>query len=225
MTTFFHREKTCAICGSSDEYAVLSSTHDFDGPDLDNRPGRDYRYTMGIWLEGCRFCGYVSYNISEKNGATKELLDSEQYITCDGMDFGTYTAKKFYRYYLIRLSIGDLKGAFLSLVRAAWCCDDSGEVENAAICRKMAVTMADELIRKKDKERFDISLMKLDLMRRAGMIEQVEKEYSRKHYWNERARKIVKFQLKKIKERDTRAYRLADVLSEDNHSPTIDIMI
>ena len=225
MTTFFYKEKTCAICGMTGEYPILASTHDFDGPDLDSRPGNDHRNTMGTWLQGCRNCGYVSYNVSKENGATKELLNSEQYITCDGIKFDSNTAVKFYRFYLIKMSIGDIKGAFLALVRTAWCCDDTENVENAIICRKMAVSLADEIIRRKDRNRYDISLMKLDLMRRAGMFEQAAAEYSRHHYWNKRVRKIVNFQLEKINERDSRAYRLTDVFAGDEDSSIIDITL
>ena len=92
------REKSkCAICKAVNEYSVITSTNTFGGgPDLDLRPAEMQRSTMGAWVQVCPNCGYVSANISDKHHVTKTWLQSENYLTCDGIACAPDRAKAFY---------------------------------------------------------------------------------------------------------------------------------
>lgn len=214
MTLLRSIEKRCAICGAPNIYDFVISSHDIDGPDLDTRPGNDYRNTMWTWLQECTCCKYVAPDISRAPSIPLDYIESTQYITCEGINFQSSTSIRAYRYYLIKSLNKDLQGAFLSTLWATWACDDVKDTESAEICRKKAISVADEIIKREGKKCGTIYLVRLDLMRRAGMFTQATNEYSKYVLGfeeNTRIRQIIDFQIQKTKEQDTKAYRIKDV--------------
>ncbi len=211
MTTFMQEKETCAICHAVNEYNVLASTNTFGGgPDLDLRPAEMQRSTMHSWIQECPKCGYISGRISDKRHVSKRWLRSEQYQTCDGIFFASDLAKRFYKYYLICMQDREDEDAFFAVLHAAWACDDKQDVENAKLCRKIAISLADKLIESGHQKKDNLQLMKADLMRRAGLFDELVDQYASVRFYDEFLNQILDFQIKKAKERDAGCYRVAD---------------
>lgn len=211
MTMMMREKSKCAVCKAVNEYSVITSTNTLGGgPDLDLRPAEMQRSTMGVWVQVCPECGYVSANISDKHHVTKKWLQSQQYLTCDGIDFASDLAKAFYRYYLINLEDKETEDAFFAILHCAWACDDAKDAENAKHCRVTALPLADKLIEVDFENRDNFLLMKSDLMRRAGQFDELIKLYASVSFDDDLMDKILAFQIKKAKEKDAGCYRVED---------------
>ena len=212
MTTMMSVNKKCSVCGETSSFSVLGSSNSMGSPDLDLRPAPMYRFTMEMWIHECPECGYVAGDLSEKTKISREWLETEEYRNCDGIRFKYDLAELFYKRYMIYMQEGQKRGAFNSIHHAAWACDDCGDAENAKHCRRLAVRLVDDFIDQEPRERRDtLKLIKLDLMRRAELFEQAHKEYSGTEFEDELLRKILAFELQKIRKEDTGCYRVADV--------------
>ena len=211
MTTMMREKSKCAICKAVNEYSVITSTNTFGGgPDLDLRPAEMQRSTMGAWVQVCPNCGYVSANISDKHHVTKKWLQSENYLTCDGIDFASDLAKAFYRYYLINLEDKETEDAFFAILHCAWACDDKMDIENAKHCRELAIPLADELIAADFRNKDNLLVLKSDLMRRAGQFDELIEQYADVSFDDDLLDKILAFQIGKAKEKDDGCYRVED---------------
>lgn len=212
MTMIIPEKNKCAICHTVSEYGMLASTNTFGGsPDLDLRPPEMKRSTMPFWIQECPECGYISDSISDESSVTKEWLQSEKYLTCDGIGFLSDLAQKFYRHYLICLEDGKIKDAFFAILHAAWACDDQYDAENAKRCREMAISLADKLLESDFEHKNNLLLMKVDLMRRAGQFDELVNQYASIRFKEELLNQILDFEMKKAKEEDISCYRVENV--------------
>ena len=216
MSTMQRMDLTCAVCGKTDRYTVLTSTNTFGSPDLDPRPPEMQRSTMYLWVQECRGCGYVASSVDRKTSVTREFLKEEKYISCEGEMFNSRLAANFYRQSLIAIEEKDIRGAFFSMLHAAWACDDSCEGKNAAICRVKATGLLNELISSESegKDFQNLVVLRADLLRRAGRFEEVIKQYADFHSEDEVLNDVIGFQIERSKERDTACYRVADAIGE-----------
>lgn len=204
-------ECKCAVCGATNEYRGLASTNTFGGgPDLDLRPAEMQRSTMPVWIQECPECGYISEDVSDPTDVTQEWLQSEKYLTCDGISFVSDLAKQFYKYYLINMEDRNTEDAFFAVLHAAQACDDRNDTINAKRCRELAIPLATELI--EDHENKDnIQLMRADLMRRAGQFDQLIDIYASVQFDEEMLNQILKFEIEKAQNKDVSCYRVEDV--------------
>ncbi len=240
MTTMMRRICTCSVCGAENEISVLGSTNAFGSPDLDFRPAQMLRGTMYLWLQECRGCGYVSKDISAPAGLTRFWLKSQEYLTCDGIPFSSDLAKRFYREYLISAKEKRMEDSFFAILHAAWACDDLIDVENAMLCRKKALSIlngplhsiwasADEKGEKNEdivahlRKRLrgqspnkgrSFMVMRADIMRRAGLFDELIEEYDSVHFREDNLNQIIRFQIERAKEKDAACYRIQDVTGE-----------
>ena len=168
MTRPVRTKRTCAVCGTVNDYIELASTNTMGGPDLDFRPAEMMRSTMGLWIQTCRKCGYVSTKIDEPCILPAEWFRSERYRTSDGLEFVSPLADEFYKQYMICRENSDTEKALEAVLHAAWACDDANDIENAVICRKLAIDSASELIDGNSEDRTLLLLLKADLLRRIG---------------------------------------------------------
>ena len=212
MTTFIRKPRICAVCGSFAQYAVTASTNRFGSPDLDLRPPEMERSTMMTWVQECPVCGYAASNVSAPTGVTKEWLQSERYRNCEGIPFGSGLAKSFYRSYMINRQDGRGTDAFYALLHAAWCSDDNDEQENAERCRRLALEHIGDLIAsgQDGEERDTFLVVKADLMRRAGLFEELWQEYGEVRFDSDLLNRIIAFQLRKSEARDRGCYTVED---------------
>ncbi|MBE6633254.1 MAG: hypothetical protein E7620_02805 [Ruminococcaceae bacterium] len=209
MSRPIRRTEKCAVCGKQSEQTVLLSSNRFGAPDLDLRPPEMMRSTMGWWVQECPYCGYVAGSIEDAAGVRKKWLQSEEYLTCEGNDFSSGLAERFYKSYLISLKKQSAKDAFYAVLHAAWACDDARDAKQAAHCRRLAlrafeqlsevITVSEELL-----------LVKADLLRRTGAFRELLEEYGEKRFSTELMNQIVAFQLEKAKAGDIGCYTVAD---------------
>lgn len=121
MTMMFPQFFKCAVCGSEHKFLELASTNQFGAPDLDFRPPEMARSTIGEWVHECPTCGYVAPSISDDPGkVTREYLQSAEYRGCDGLQFASELAARFYRFSKNCLLNGELSDAYEGLIYAAW---------------------------------------------------------------------------------------------------------
>lgn len=202
--------RICAVCGEQSRQEVLSSTSRFGSPDLDLRPPQMMRSTMYWWIQDCPRCGYVAKDIADATPIDVEWLTSQEYVTCSGIDFHAQLAKLFYRQHLIAVKANNIDTAFHALLHAAWDCDDRGDDENACRCRKLALELIDRLLDKKAND--NLCVVKTDLLRRAGLFDELRRQYSDMHFDDETLSRIVAFQLERAAQGDTARYTVAQAL-------------
>ena len=215
MTMIYMETCRCAVCGAEVEVHVITSTNSFFGsPDLDLRPAEMARSTMDFWVQECPECGYVSRFVSEKPGwVTRKWLETPEYLGCDGLNFRSDLAKRFYRCYTILRLNQDAEGAFHALLNCAWACDDSKERRNAAHCRALAAALADELIAGEHAGDEKLKLIKADLLRRSGKFKAVVSEYSACRFGEDVMNDVLAFQLDLAKNKDRACYTIEDAVS------------
>ena len=143
MTTFANVERTCAVCGHTDEHTVLMSTSVFGAPDLDTRPPPLARLTLPMQIQCCPVCGYCAPNVSEAlPEAAAEVARPEYQAQLRHPDF-PYLANLFLCWSRIAEAAGRYAEAGWAAVRAAWACDDEGPARAGAAvaCRERAVAL------------------------------------------------------------------------------------
>ena len=212
MSTFFDMEFKCAVCGETHAFTVIGSTNTFGGaPDLDLRPPEMQRSTMGQWVHECPSCGYVSSSIDEKTSVSEAFLKSPEYLSCDGVDFESALAARFYKHYMISLRDKNPKAAFFAVLHAAWACDDANDEDSAAHCRRLALPLLSELIASEPGDAETMSVLKADVMRRAGLFDEVQREFASVRLSQDLLNQILAFELSRAEEHDTGCYRVSDV--------------
>ena len=202
--------RKCAVCHAESRQTVLASTNRFGAPDLALRPPEMMRSTMCWWVEECPQCGYAAANLEDLTPVSAVWLQAEDYRTCEGKNFLSPLAARFYKQYMILRQSEDGEETFAALLHAAWACDDAGDEENASACRRLALEPLEKLIA----ENGDNELLKVqraDILRRAGLFATLIAEYEPTAYSEEVHRKIVAFQIEKAKAKDSACYTLGDV--------------
>ena len=236
MTTFMPREITCAVCGEKMTVNLLASTNTFGGgPDLDGRPGEMARSTMFAWVQMCPVCGYAAQDISQPCSLSREILQSEGYKSCEGLNLKSPLAQTFYRQYMLlrihpALNKDQAVSAMNAALHAAWACDDERDVAGAVACREKALQLVQLLLQMirpvpeyrgksrlgaifmraaKEKQREnteDLSLLQADLMRRSGQFDALLSLYEGKDPGDSPRGELIAFELEKAKVRDDRCY-------------------
>ena len=207
MTTLFDREVECGICGKTCEITVLGSSNQWGYADLDLRPPEMYRSTMDTWMDECPNCGFVSPMLKNELGVTREFIESETYKNCEGHEFISPLAKRFYRAYMIYEDKGLDMEAFSNLLHCVWACDDRDDSELAVELRVKLADMVDKL----DKND-DLNLMKADFLRRSRQFERVIEEYENVYFGKDILNQIVRFQIEKSRMGDDKCYTVEDVI-------------
>ena len=218
MSRVINCEKRCALCGENSTYRVLASTSSFGSPDLDLRPPPLRRHTMSWWVEECPNCGYVAKDIEKECGAwVEDFIKGEEYLTCSGINFKDPLAARFYREYLLAAGKRDAEAAYNAILCAAWCCDDTaGEAKNAVKCRRLALVQIDKLLKRGSARNKDtLTVVKADIMRRAGEFDRLISEYAEIQLSDRLHARIIAFELEKAKRRDDGRYTVEDT-EEDN---------
>lgn len=154
MTTYYHENRTCALCGQSSEHLRLGSTNAFGSPDLDLRPPEMNRSTMEQWIEECPHCGYSYTTIDVKVAGVDSLsqllaeMDETPASQLWRRLFNEYPLKTertaapentLVRRFLTASKIAQIAGSADEAAHyalcAAWAADDNNDFATASICR------------------------------------------------------------------------------------------
>lgn len=166
---------------------------------------------MCYWPEECPMCGYVAYDIEVPSQTEEGWLSSDEYISCDRHVFRSTLAGKFFKIYLLAKRQHNSQDAFNALLNAAWACDDAKDLKGASFCRRRSLSWLEEEMQRDCQIAETFTIMKADILRRAGLFDQVVKEYSDRTFSEELLTSIAAFQVKKAREHDSSCYRLSDV--------------
>jgi len=211
MTRIIRDEQRCAICGETNAYGVIASTNAFGASDLDLRPPEMQRSTMPYWVQECPKCGYVAKSVADETNVDSEFLNSQGYRSCDGIEFKSALATRFYKHYLISHHDGANETAFNALLHAAWACDDSSDDDNALRCRLLSLPLLLGLIDEESDYRETLLLVKADILRRAGRFDELLTEYASVSFSDDLINAILAFQLSLAEKKDSSCYRVSDV--------------
>ena len=211
MTTIRDIDRKCSVCGHTSPKRVIMSTNRWTYPDLDLRPSEMQRSTMFAWVMECPNCGYVSADIEKKIDISENYLKSEEYMTCEGHEFESELAKKFYKNYLLS---DDEESKFYNLLHCAWACDDADD-ELAVEMRKLAVGPLNHIIEEAGEKKDDYLIMKADLLRRSLQFGEVISQFSSMTFDREILNQITTFQVIKAKAEDSECYTVGDVIGEE----------
>lgn len=214
MTTLFHDECKCAVCGHTHTYTVIGSTNSFGYADLDFRPAEMQRSTMHYWLQECPGCGYVSRSVEDEPAVTREFLEQDAYRTCEGIHFESNLAARFYKHYMICMETEKVSGAFHSLLHAAWACDDCDDAENAVLCREKALSFTGRLAELDARSAEAIQVIRMDVLRRSRHFEELKAEFENKTFEEEAFEKARVYQLELAARKDEGGYNFGDVLDD-----------
>ncbi len=205
MSTMFTRRVKCACCGEVNRLRVLGSTNAFGYSDLDFRPPEMKRSTMHLWVQECRKCGYVNSDIGELRENAESLVNSERYLDCDGIIICTRLATRFARFALLAEEAGDAPFDVLTgYHRAAWACDDEGEVDAAKELRCRAAKALEKIMETEDGDNFKLLLA--DLWRRSEQFDKVISTFEGHEGIDGKFQKAIEFEVEKAYERDWDRY-------------------
>jgi hypothetical protein len=210
MTTMYQETVKCYVCGKESKQTVLGSTNSFGSQDLDLRPPEMMRGTMEYWAHECPYCGYIAKNIDLGTVVTEAWLAGVEFINANNIEFESELAKRCYKEYLINLEDENKYKAFAVILYAAWACDDAQDIENAVLCRNLALDLIDELIEKED-DPSTLMLQKIDLLRRSNQFNKALGEFSGIFMDKDLLQDILDFQLEKVKNHDNACYTIEDV--------------
>ena len=213
MTRLSSEDIKCPICGEEIRIINVLSTNAMGYSDLDLRPSEMQRSVMYQITTMCK-CGNVF--MGDISPATKELVQSDVYQNCDGINFKDQKSIMFYRAYLIDKEHNpqDIVSNFMHLNRCIWACDDSDDENNIPL-RKTALNLVNQIIENEENEetKRNYILIKADLLRRSGQFDELIEEYEDIHFEDPLSELIVDFQYKKSEEKDNKRYTIASALT------------
>ena len=211
MTTIDYTEYKCPLCGHTHTTDFMTSTSAFRGPDLDGRPSPLARQTIYLHINECPNCGFASLGIPDSTTVSRDFVESEAYINCEGINFKSDRAKVFYRVFLISKEEGNPYSTLSNLINCAWVCDDDGDEENSINLRVRINELFDSLFDFNDKENDGVFITKIDIMRRAHLFDELIEELKDKTFDESFYTNLCKFQIEKAKEKDAGRYTCDDV--------------
>lgn len=166
MTDIGLETRTCAICGSAEQYRVLRSTTS-GSPDLDLRPGERYP-TISMWVQHCSHCDYCARDISKSAPNAGDVMRSDRFQHTRVDDRLPELAKSFLLQALLQENM-DRRSAAMARLHAGWVCDDEGLASLAVECRTLAV---DDMVStgsfNDTEEGIDDGMVYVDMLRRIG---------------------------------------------------------
>ena len=213
MTRLSSEDIKCPVCGEEVRITHLLSTNARGYSDLDLRPSEMQRSVMYQITKMCT-CGNVFMGTTSP--ATKELVQSDAYQNCDGINFKNQKSIMFYRGYLIDKEHNpeNIVSNFMQLNQCIWSCDDSDDENNIPL-RKTAVKLVNQIIENEENEesKTNYMLIKADLLRRSGQFDELLQEYEDIHFEDPLLELIIDFQYKKSEEKDDKCYSIASALT------------
>jgi hypothetical protein len=212
MTLWGKKQFTCAVCGATDSYPVLVSTNSFGHQDLDWRMAGMAREAYQRTILCCTGCGYCALDLSECPPSVITAVSSPAYRDFLSEEDLPTLARHWACRSLVQEWGGDVGGAGVSALRAAWACDDDDHTAGAERFRSRALELFREAQREGAsfaRDRASEQLLLLDLLRRTGRFEEVIQSCQKLDVSEllPELHAIVLFQRVLAERQDRRAYR------------------
>lgn len=209
MTMLASEVFRCWNCRQKSEHTVMLTSNMLCEPDLDSRPGEDYRSTMSMWVQECPYCRYCAFDISKKSGDAK-CLKSQRYRDALARNDLPDLARKFLAMAICYESSDYAKTASL-LLYGAWICDDNNLAWQALDFRRQAASWYFKLKPyPTNAEGFGTAAILVDILRRVGRFEEAESECRsllNSELCPDRIRRILYFQIELIGHCDTNCHQ------------------
>jgi hypothetical protein len=211
MPTIDKIKAVCAICGNESKQTILTSSSSFGPPDLDFRPSAPAKIMNKYLIHKCPKCGYCNNNLSEEIPGSFKKIKEPQYKRLLKQWGMPRKAKQFLCHaYLILDS--NKKSAFNSYLQASWICDDWFFSTKSERCRRLAISVIEELDPTPNSEEGTIEvLIYIDLLRRVGEFHLAKLECDKLLENNklpELLKDIVDLQLDLIRNQDREVHRV-----------------
>ena len=210
MTDINRTETICSVCGAKIRVSTPGSLPFAEGEeDLDLRPEGTGRGLFRGWIHACPRCGNVARKLEDPAKVSEDFLRTDRYTNCDGISFQDKKAAQYYRLYLIAEHTGDLEEQLFGIRGAAWACDDSGDAENARLCRQIGVGVLDQLLREDDDAYHQ--MLRMDFLRRSGQLKKLQEQYAGKRFEDRNAERARRFHLDLAKAGDTGCHSMKEL--------------
>lgn len=204
------KKAICPLCGTEIQTFAITKGYSEPRYTLDLRSNSVDYSNLHSGLHYCTNCGYVFAENETPPENASEIIATEDYKTCDDIDFGDgITAEKYYKHALLQLGNDNFYGAFYAFLFGAWVCDDHNNKELSVMFRKKALEVFDILWEKSEiKEGF--YLVRADILRRIGDFETVIKDYAKFDSLNDDRVMIARIQVMLAKDKDDRYHFLPE---------------
>jgi len=131
----------CAVCGSLQRKAELTSTSSFGPPDLDLRPNGPARWALEFRAQRCDACGYCATSIGSAPPNAGDTVASAIYREVLEQSKLPGLARTYFCAALVDEAAGRYEAAGWAFLSAAWDCDDHDATGRARSCRERAAEM------------------------------------------------------------------------------------
>ena len=137
---YIYKPFRCAVCGKSTSFPAYVVFGDENDKSISRKNKLKYRSDGQM----CPHCGYANFTISTRppKGVDSAWLQSESYLTCDGMDIPSESVCEQYRLHLVRLIANDPEGAIEALDNAGSECRDLDQDVQYEQCYSKAADIA-----------------------------------------------------------------------------------
>jgi hypothetical protein len=206
--------KTCGVCGNPVRAAFRVPQPEI-APDLDMRPGEPARSTLADWIQTCPVCRTAAPDLAVVPSTARSTVESDEYKALT-----TATLEEtlpFRRWALICERTGDRDTQAEALLQAAWAADDAAAMTEASKLRAEVAELWDGT------QDIELSLRRLDVLRRAGAFEAAEDwaNLLAQRTDEETARAIISFQRAQIVSRDVGRHLISSAMPPPAHAPHV----
>lgn len=206
--------QTCVICGEQVETKHVLSNLTIEHTDLDTRPRGLARNAEKNCVHHCPNCGYSSYNLEKDiTFGLREILKTEEYEAVFKNSNLDVDAKKFYLMGIILDEINEYQRAAMSFLRASWFFNDLGNKEWMVKSKKRAIKV---LLKSEFTWRNEqVICILVDLYRRVEKFDfaiEAINRFGLNNVKDSDNRKILEFQLKLSKEKDSSIHTTNEIL-------------
>ncbi len=205
---------TCGVCAGPVR-AEFRAPQPEIAPDLDMRPGEPTRSTLPEWVQQCPICRAAAPDLTALHPEARAIVESDEYKTLTTL--ALEETLPFRRWALICERTGDRANQAEALLQACWAADDAAAASEASRLRAEVARLW------ADTQDIEISLRRLDVMRRAGLFEAAENwgDSLAQVAGEETARSIIAFQRARIAARDIGRHLISSAIPPPAHAPHV----
>lgn len=178
MTTLVLVLKKCCVCNHENRFHSIGSIQFYKEHDLDGRPEAKYNPVLYEEIQQCPNCNYCSTDIATAPYDISNIIKSNDYLLKLNNKNFPETANAYICWAHILSQAEMYNKAGLSLLAAAWICDDDNDYKLQGYdCRVKAVEFLIKAINRNQRFRnskVEEQLVIIDLYRRIGVFDRAK---------------------------------------------------